>query len=704
MDTILYYICIPLGILMKWCWMLVRDYGLAILLFTLATKIVILPLSVWIHKNSILMVKLQPSINFLKAEHYGDMDTIADEQAKLFKKEKYHPMLSLIPLVVQIVLLMGVVQIIYHPLEYLFAIDSATVSAVAEWLGIGAEDSSMQLRIIEAIQSGVLTDTAAIGGVDGAVLSDMIAKVSDFKLSFLGINLATVPVDAWGIYIAVPAVAGISSWLLCFTQNLSNVIQHEQGKLSKYGLMAVSVGISLYLGFFVPAGIALYWIASNLFSIVQMYILNAVINPKKYVDYDALEKSRAALAEIEKLDETNKKDPDYRKNRAREKADYKRFFGIVNKKLVIYAEKSGFYKYFEGLIRELTKRSNITIHYITNDPNDVIFEVAKTNTQIKPYYIGIKKMIPLMMRLEADMVVMTTPDLDKFYLKRSIMQKDIEYVYVPHDSMSVHMGFREGALDAFDTVFCAGPHIEKEIRATERVYGLPEKTLVRFGYPLADKLIEAGAEEKKTHAESGIKEILIAPSWNEDNILDSCIDELIEGLMCEQYHITVRPHPEYVKRYGARMKAIVDRFADRVGDRLSFELDFSGNKSIYSADLLITDWSGISVEYCFATKRPAIFVNTKMKVLNPNWQKIGCEPVEISLRNIIGVALEKEETANIGAVAAELFARGAEYEETIDRVLGEFLFNIGSAEKVGADYILSSLSAKAQKRKADSKK
>ncbi|MBR6680895.1 MAG: membrane protein insertase YidC [Clostridia bacterium] len=704
MDTILYYICIPLGILMKWCWMLVRDYGLAILLFTLATKIVILPLSVWIHKNSILMVKLQPSINFLKAEHYGDMDTIADEQAKLFKKEKYHPMLSLIPLVVQIVLLMGVVQIIYHPLEYLFAIDSATVSAVAEWLGIGAEDSSMQLRIIEAIQSGALTDTAAISGVDGAVLSDMIAKVSDFKLSFLGINLATVPVDAWGIYIAVPAVAGISSWLLCFTQNLSNVIQHEQGKLSKYGLMAVSVGISLYLGFFVPAGIALYWIASNLFSIVQMYILNAVINPKKYVDYDALEKSRAALAEIEKLDETNKKDPDYRKNRAREKADYKRFFGIVNKKLVIYAEKSGFYKYFEGLIRELTKRSNITIHYITNDPNDVIFEVAKTNTQIKPYYIGIKKMIPLMMRLEADMVVMTTPDLDKFYLKRSIMQKDIEYVYVPHDSMSVHMGFREGALDAFDTVFCAGPHIEKEIRATERVYGLPEKTLVRFGYPLADKLIEAGAEEKKTHAESGIKEILIAPSWNEDNILDSCIDELIEGLMCEQYHITVRPHPEYVKRYGARMKAIVDRFADRVGDRLSFELDFSGNKSIYSADLLITDWSGISVEYCFATKRPAIFVNTKMKVLNPNWQKIGCEPVEISLRNIIGVALEKDETANIGEIAAELFERGAEYEETIDRVLGEFLFNIGSAEKAGADYILSSLSAKAQKRKADSKK
>lgn len=704
MDTILYYICIPLGVLMRWCWMLVKDYGLAILLFTLATKVVLLPVSVWIHKNSILMVKIQPSVNFLKAEHYGDMDTIADEQAKLFKREKYHPMLSLIPLAVQIILLMGVVQIIYHPLEYLFSIDSATIAAVAEWLGVTAEDSSMQLRIIDAIREGRLTAASVIPGVDGAVLSDMVSRVADFKLVFLGVDLATVPSDVWGAYLAVPAVAGASSWLLCFTQNRSNVIQHEQGALSKYGLMAVSVGISLYLGCFVPAGIALYWIASNLFSIVQMYILNAAINPKKYVDYDALERSRAALAEIESLDEKNKKDPDYRKNRARERADYKRFFGIVNKKLVIYAEKSGFYKYFEGLIRELTRRSNVTIHYITNDPNDVIFEVAKENTQIKPYYIGIKKMIPLMMRLEADMVVMTTPDLDKFYLKRSIMKKDVEYIYVPHDSMSVHMGFREGALNAFDTVFCAGPHTEREIRETEEVYGLPEKTLVRFGYPLVDKLIEAGAAERATHKSGGRKEILIAPSWNEDNLLDSCIDALIGGLMCEDYHITVRPHPEYVKRYGARMNAIVERFADKVGDGLSFELDFSGNKSIYSADLLITDWSGISVEYCFATKRPAIFVNTKMKVLNPNWQKIPSTPVEISLRNTVGVAVEKEELSGISEIAADLFARGGEFEETIERTLGEFLFNIGTAEKAGADYILSSLAKKAEARKSNSKK
>ena len=135
MDTILYYICIPLGMLMKWCWMLVENYGLAILLFTLATKVILMPLSVWIQKNSIVMVRIQPEINFLKAKYYGDGDTIAEEETKLFKREKYHPMLSLIPLILQIVLLMAVIFIIYHPLSYLFGASDATVNALASLIG-----------------------------------------------------------------------------------------------------------------------------------------------------------------------------------------------------------------------------------------------------------------------------------------------------------------------------------------------------------------------------------------------------------------------------------------------------------------------------------------------------------------------------------------------------------------------------------------
>ena len=688
MDAILYYICIPLGYLMKWCFMLVGNYGWAIILFTLATKLVLLPLSVWIHKNSIQMIKIQPEINFLKANYYGDMDTIAEEQSKLFKKHKYHPMLSLIPLAAQIILLLGVVQIIYHPLDYLFGFDPENIAELAEYCGIDTTSSSYQLTFIEKIKSGAL---------DGLFYSIEIPTIKSFDGQFLGFNLSTVPSEVWGIYILMPVLAGLSSLIMCITQNRSNVLQHEQSKLNQHGMTILSVGISLYLGIGVPAGIAWYWVASNVFSIVQMYILNALIPPKKYVDYEALEKSRKALSDIASLESGQKKDPKYRENRAREKKDYKRFFSVINKHLVIYSEKSGFYKYFEAVINELLAKSNIVIHYITNDPDDAIFALSEKEPRIRPYYIGLKKMIPLMMKAEADIIVMTTPDLDKYYIKRSIMKKDIEYVYIPHDMMSVHMGFREGALDAFDTIFCTGPHVVREVRATEAVYGLPAKKLVEFGYPLADKLIEAGKAERASHIPTLRKEILIAPSWQEDNLLDSCIDELIEALYCDEYHLTIRPHPEYVKRYAARMQSLTEKYAHLVGEGLTFELDFTVNRSVYSSDMLITDWSGIALEFCFATRRPALFVNTKLKCMNPNWEKINCTPTEISLRDIVGVSVDKDKVKDCGTVVEDLFARADEFEVKIGEVLAEHIYNQGKAGEVGANYLLTSLVEKRKK-------
>ena len=85
MDTLTQWIALPLGFIMEWCYSFVRDYGVAIIVFTLLTKIIILPISVWVQKNSIKMVEMQPAINRIKAKFFGDADTIADEQSKLFK-------------------------------------------------------------------------------------------------------------------------------------------------------------------------------------------------------------------------------------------------------------------------------------------------------------------------------------------------------------------------------------------------------------------------------------------------------------------------------------------------------------------------------------------------------------------------------------------------------------------------------------------
>lgn len=686
MDTVMYYICYPFGYVMKWCWELLGNYGLAIILFTLCTKIILLPVSVWVHKNSIKMVTIQPDINFIKAKYYGDRDRIAEEETKLYKKIGYSPFASVVPLLLQLLLLSAVVYIVKQPLTSILHISGETVEALARSFGLEESD---QLGVIRMIQSGAETDTS---------LSAVVSQIKSFDLSFAGFSLGVEPYKTWGIYTLVPVIAGASSLLLCWVQNAINVLQAEQSKLNKYGMTVLSVGISLSLGFFVYSGVALYWVASNLFAIVQQLVLNAVINPKKYVDYSKLEESRAALADIERLDD-GKKDVKAKENAKRERADYKRFFKIVNKHFVIYSERSGFYKYYEALISELKKRAkNMTIHYVTSDPDDAIFRLAETDPTIKPYYIGQKKLITLMMRMDADIVAMTTPDLDNYYIKRSLVRKDVEYIYVPHDMMSVHMGFRKAALDHFDTIFCTGEHVAREVRKTEEVYSLPEKTLVKFGYPLEEKLEKAYEDMDKTpHAK---REILIGPSWQEDNLLDSCVDTLIEQLMCEENHIIVRPHPEYVKRYPEKIKLLTEKYAGVPDEKLTFELDFTTNKSTYSSDLLITDWSAIAYEFCFSTKKPVLFVNTKMKMENPEWEKLGLTPAEIYLRDKVGVALEKSELDRTKTVADELMSSGEKYKEKITALLHEHLYSYGTNGAEGAKYILRRL-AEIQKNRKD---
>ena len=685
MDTVMYYICYPLGYIMKWCRELVGNYGLAVILFTLATKIVMLPVSVWVHKNSIRMVSIQPQINRLKAKFYGDREHIAEEQTKLYKQVGYSPFANSLPLLIQLLLLAAVVYIIKQPLTHVLRLDADTIRTLADALGVSVKDG--QLDIVRAAAEGRFAELAA----GSPSLADAVNAIRALDLSFCGLDLGVEASDVWGVYTLVPIVAGACSFLLCLVQNKINILQADQSKFSKYGMTVLSVGISLVLGFFVYTGVALYWIFSNIFAILQQYLLNGIINPKKYVDMAELEASRQALNEIEKLDgRRGSRDPAARELTKRERADYKRFFGIVNKHLVIYSERSGFYKYYEALIDGLLNSSNITIHYITSDPNDAVFELAKTQPRIRPYYIGLKKLIPLMMRLDADMVAMTTPDLDTFYIKRSLVRRDAEYIYVPHDMMSIHMGFHKGALDHFDTVFATGPHVEREVRSTERVYGLPAKTIVPFGYPLAEKLEDAYRHMDKTPHEK--KEILIAPSWQEDNLLDSVIDTLIDRLRAPDIHLTVRPHPEYVKRYGERMQALIEKYVDVSAEELTFETDFSSNKSIYSSDLLITDWSAIAYEFCFSTKRPVLFVNTKIKMENPSYTDIPDIPTEISLRNRVGKSLEKADLEEqVNETARSLMADREAWEEQLTELLHAHLFNYGQNGAPGVTYILTRL-------------
>jgi hypothetical protein len=160
------------------------------------------------------------------------------------------------------------------------------------------------------------------------------------------------------------------------------------------------------------------------------------------------------------------------------------------------------------------------------------------------------------MKMDADIVVMTVPDLENFHIKRSYVRKDIEYLYVQHGMGSVNLTYRKGALDHYDSILCPNRAQKEEILAQEKLYNLKPKKIIECGYFVLDDMIAAYEKMDKTPNPDGKKNILIAPSWQEGNIVDSCLEELLNQLKGTGNHIIVRPHPQHVRHKREKLEKL----------------------------------------------------------------------------------------------------------------------------------------------------
>ena len=684
----------PLGWVMYFCYNLVQNYGLTIILFTIISKLILLPISLLVQKNSIKMVKLQPEIDEIKKLYAGDKERIGEEQYKLFEREGYNPGIGCLPTIIQIPIILGLIQVIYHPLQHLFRVASQTAQSLiqitGELLNKELTGNSAELQVIEAIQNNSFTEAIRNTGL---LTPETFEKIRTMQLNFLGIRLSEIPsLKTPNATLLIPLISGLSALALCLYQDRNNVLQREQGKLQQWGMTIFLVLFSLYFTFLVPAGIGLYWICSNLLAIVQLAILNKIYAPEKYIDYESRNAKKAQDAETS--EEARIKHEEERKLQLRERDDIERFYNTQNKLVVFYSEKSGFYNYFAEIIEYLLRHTKIIIHYVTGDPEDQVFRMNEPN--LIPYYVSDRSLGSFFAQLDVPIVVMTMPDLQTYHIKRSVVRKDIEYIYVFHALMSTTMAYRKGAFDHFDTIFTVGPYQIREIRENEQKYDLKPKKLIEHGYGQLDRLLREHEQLPERNGDAQM--ILIAPSHHPGNILESCIEELVERLYAAGYKVVVRPHPQYVKRNPDFMPKLEEKFSEKIGERLVFETNFSSHTSIYSADLLITDWSGTAFEYSYVTKRPTLFINTPMKVINPEYDQYENKPMEISFRKVGGISIDPDEVPEIENHVRDVFVRSDEFHQTITEFMEENVFNIGHSGQNGAKYIVSGLLERKNKK------
>ncbi len=309
MNPFKYLIMIPFGWILLQLYRLVGNYGVALILFSLFIKLVLLPLSMKSKKSMMKMSRLAPKQKALEEKYGDDKQKYQTELMKLYKEENVSMtggcLWSLIPMLI----LIPLYYVVRQPLTYI----------------LGLSDDAIQQIIAILSSHGITIDETAyyyqmtVAGHISEFYTEIKAAVPDvinMNFNFLGISLSATPTFkfweqgySWssiGLFL-IPIISGVfnflSSWLMqkmnaTVATDDSGQKDEQAAKMaaqSTKSMMIFMPLMSIYIGFVVPAGLSIYWIAQSLFGMIQDFFLTRYYR-KVYDAEDALKAQKAAEA------------------------------------------------------------------------------------------------------------------------------------------------------------------------------------------------------------------------------------------------------------------------------------------------------------------------------------------------------------------------------------------------------------------------
>ena len=295
----------PLGYIMWAIFKLVPNYGVAIVLFTLVTKVLLFPLSLKQQKSMASTTAMQPKLAALQKKYGNNKQKMQEEQMKLYSEEGVNPMGSCLPLLIQMPILLGIIYVVYRPMTHIMHFSKeviAEASQIAQSILTSAGGElpksfsgfQEQLYIMQAYSK----DPSKF-----EVISGFADKVGNFSMTMFGgaIDLGTAPTWTWPTFL-IPIFAGVSQLLLTvYSQRHQKKINPNAPSMGAMNsVMYVMPVVSIMMAFSLPAGAGFYWIMQSLFSFGQTVVLNRIYTPERM----------ALIAEQEKK-KKKKKGPSY---------------------------------------------------------------------------------------------------------------------------------------------------------------------------------------------------------------------------------------------------------------------------------------------------------------------------------------------------------------------------------------------------------
>ena len=267
------------GYLLNFIYHIVNNYGIAIILFSILIKLILLPISIKQQKTMKKSVAIQEKVRQIQFKYKNNTEQLNKATIELYKTEKMSPFSGCLSAILQIVILFSVFFMVQSPLTYMTKVDSAVINQYKEEIQQNQQDNGRK-NVYPEIQ--IIKEK---GSQDERV---------HLNMEFLGLDLSSVPISElsdYKVYI-IPLLYVISSFIsIKVSNNMSDQNKKKDSnkepsemdavmqanKSMMYVMPIMSVSISMVA----PLGLALYWLVSNVLMIGEKVILNKVMDSKE---------------------------------------------------------------------------------------------------------------------------------------------------------------------------------------------------------------------------------------------------------------------------------------------------------------------------------------------------------------------------------------------------------------------------------------
>ena len=285
-----FFITRPLGWIIEQIYNLVSNYGLAIIIFTIIVKLILLPLNVKSQKAMKKQQKIQPILAELQEKYKNDQQKLQTEMMKLYKENNVSMTGGCLPMLIQFPILIGLYRVIQWPLSFIFGVDWAAADVINKVYALRDQFANSELVKYTMEQLANQKQIELSKWASYANPND--PWVINFNL--FGLDLSQRPIEVWkylecldftsnpAIYalLLIPALAVLSQWAsMKLTQKQTGQNQQTEGQaaqMSKSMTMMMPM-MTLLFTFTLESGIGLYWIVSSLMQIVQQILLDRIL-------------------------------------------------------------------------------------------------------------------------------------------------------------------------------------------------------------------------------------------------------------------------------------------------------------------------------------------------------------------------------------------------------------------------------------------